>query len=246
MELIVLGCYSPYPVPGQACSGYLLKNEKTNILIDCGHSVFSTLYAYVDHIDLDAVIISHFHPDHFADLYALRHALRGARFLGEKTDVVPLYIPNQPSADFNYWLKTEEFAVIKIKEGLESRIGDIQMKFRKVKHTIPAFGVEIFAPNSRFFYTADTAFDAELAAKLAPLDLLLAESTFLAEGKNDAASMGHMCTIDTGNWARIAQAKKLVATHFWPNYPLAQLQKEIATAFEGKVYMADTGLKISF
>lgn len=43
MKLTVLGCNGPYPAPGGACSGYLLQEGDTGVLLDCGAGVLAQL-----------------------------------------------------------------------------------------------------------------------------------------------------------------------------------------------------------
>ena len=52
----------------------------TSLLLDCGNGVFGKLRRFRDYIDVDAVVISHLHADHFLDLvpYSLRADLRAA------------------------------------------------------------------------------------------------------------------------------------------------------------------------
>ena len=91
MKLTVLGCWAPYPKAGGACPGYLVQVGETNILLDCGNGVLSNLQRHLDFRSLNAVIISHLHPDHFADLFCLRHAIEGARRTDSNIKALPLY-----------------------------------------------------------------------------------------------------------------------------------------------------------
>ncbi len=80
MRLTVLGKSPSWQDAGGACSGYLLEDETTTVLIDAGNGVFSKLREQIDYVDVDAVVISHLHADHFLDLipyaYALSYAPR--------------------------------------------------------------------------------------------------------------------------------------------------------------------------
>ncbi len=100
MKLTVLGCWAPYPRAGGACPGYLLQAGGSNILLDCGNGVFSNLRKYLDFRLLEAVIVSHFHPDHYLDLYCLRHAVEGARRISPDLPPLRLYLPEAPAEPF--------------------------------------------------------------------------------------------------------------------------------------------------
>ena len=80
MRITVLGKSPAWQDADGACSGYLIEDGDTSLLLDCGNGVFSKLRKFRDYVDLDAVVISHMHADHFLDLvpyaYALTYAPR--------------------------------------------------------------------------------------------------------------------------------------------------------------------------
>ena len=76
MKLTILGKYGPYPEgKNTACSGYLVENEDTKILVDCGSGVLSRLQSTIDIRTLDAIYLTHLHFDHTSDLLPLRYLL---------------------------------------------------------------------------------------------------------------------------------------------------------------------------
>ncbi len=90
VELTVLGCSGSFNAPPAGpCSGYLLRHGSTAIWMDCGNGTFAHLQEHVAVEDLDAVVITHEHPDHCADVYGL-HVLM--RFGLERTGF-PIYGP---------------------------------------------------------------------------------------------------------------------------------------------------------
>jgi ribonuclease BN (tRNA processing enzyme) len=78
MRLTVLGSAASYADVGRACSGYLVEDGETRLLLDCGHGALANLGGVCDPRTLDAVFITHAHPDHVVDLYALQALLRYA------------------------------------------------------------------------------------------------------------------------------------------------------------------------
>ena len=71
----MLGKSPSWPDAGGACSGYLVEDGATCLLVDCGSGVFSELRRVRDYVDVDAVVISHMHADHFLDLVPFACAL---------------------------------------------------------------------------------------------------------------------------------------------------------------------------
>ena len=75
MRITVLGKSPAWQDAGGACSGYLVQEGETTVLLDCGGGVFGKLREHIDYTDVDAVVISHVHADHFIDLVPYSYAL---------------------------------------------------------------------------------------------------------------------------------------------------------------------------
>ena len=75
MRLTVLGKSPSWQDADGACSGYLLQEGDTSVLLDCGNGVFGKLRRFADYVDVDAVVLSHLHADHFLDLVPYACAL---------------------------------------------------------------------------------------------------------------------------------------------------------------------------
>src|SRR5919201_1006764 len=68
VKLTVIGCSPAWPNPGGAHSGYLVENGLGRILLDCGPGVLPRLRDRETWPDLDAIVVTHFHLDHWGDL----------------------------------------------------------------------------------------------------------------------------------------------------------------------------------
>jgi hypothetical protein len=81
MQVTVLGKSPAWQDSGGACSGYLIQEAGFTLLLDCGNGVFSRMREVVDYADVDAVLVTHLHADHFFDLvpysFALSYGVRG-------------------------------------------------------------------------------------------------------------------------------------------------------------------------
>ena len=75
MRITVLGKSPAWQDAGGACSGYLVEEGGTTLLLDCGGGVFAKLRELVDYTEVDAVVITHVHADHFIDLIPYSYAL---------------------------------------------------------------------------------------------------------------------------------------------------------------------------
>ena len=75
LAVTVLGSGGTFAGPDNACSGYLVRGGGTAVLLDCGPGVLSSLQSHMAPTELDAIVVSHSHPDHWGDLPILRNAL---------------------------------------------------------------------------------------------------------------------------------------------------------------------------
>jgi len=76
LSVTVLGCSGTFAGPDAACSGYLLRSATTTVVVDLGAGTLANLQRHVDLADVDALVLTHEHPDHWLDLPILRNALR--------------------------------------------------------------------------------------------------------------------------------------------------------------------------
>lgn len=67
MELTVLGSFAAWPGTGGAASGYLLRHDGFNLVVDFGTGVLANVQRYLPHERIDAIVVSHGHLDHCID-----------------------------------------------------------------------------------------------------------------------------------------------------------------------------------
>ena len=245
MKITVLGCWAPYPRAGGACSGYLLEGGGRYIMLEAGSGTLSRLMELMDFRQLDAVIVTHFHHDHYLDLFQLRHAIEGARRDGSLDNPVALYIPEEPAGEYNLLDKyCEAFQITKI-ESLEKEtsagstfrrleLDGLTISFAPTKHLIPGYAVSFQEHNSaagKIVFSGDSAPNEDLVALAEGADLFLCEASGL---NKDAAYLANAhCTAgQAGELARAAGVSRLLLTHFWPEYDVEQLCAEAAAGFE--------------
>ncbi len=112
MKLTVLGCLGAYPYKGEGTSSYLLESEGFHLLIDAGSTTLVRLENYLDPLKLDAVILSHYHHDHIADLGVLQYYRQLYPTL-EPTPILPIYGHTQDQMHF------KELTLPNVSEGKE-------------------------------------------------------------------------------------------------------------------------------
>ena len=157
MKITVLGNCGPYPRAGGACSGYLLETNRTKILLDCGNGTLSRLQQKINIFEeLDMVILTHLHSDHISDAMVLKYALGIRNFKGQISKSIPLYAPSNPSDDFQKLQFNHAFQLINIEESMEISHKGLSIKFTRMDHPIPCYGIEVKDGEKKFVYSGDT------------------------------------------------------------------------------------------
>ncbi|MFQ5574383.1 MAG: MBL fold metallo-hydrolase, partial [Terriglobia bacterium] len=179
MDVVILGSQPAYAGPGRACSGYLVRKGKSRLLLDIGTGVLSNFLRWADPAELDGLVITHLHPDHFLDIYPLRFYLQ---LECERKEPLPVFAP-QGAEDFITQLVGPDsradfsrlFAFHTVADGAREAIGPFEVLFRLMKHSVPTFGVVV--DGKRLVYTSDCDFDNALLALAKGARLLLSEAT---------------------------------------------------------------------
>ena len=226
MFLTVLGRHGPYPRPGGACSGYLIEDGATRVLLDCGSGVLSRLMEYIHPAHLDAIVISHLHFDHCSDLFVMRYALDQQDVReGEEKRQVPLYAPAEPFDTRKAITTGALFAQRTIKGGDEIQIGTLHFAFTPMAHPVPTNGMRITgADGAALFYTGDTKPYPGMEKGPMGADALLADACFV----NASQTGPHMNVKEACALARNAGVKTLYLTHLWGKYDTEEeVKKEI-------------------
>ncbi|WP_433748727.1 MBL fold metallo-hydrolase [Falsibacillus pallidus] len=243
MELTIIGHWGGYPKQNEASTGYLLTYEGYHLLIDCGSAVLSQLQNYIQPEMVDAAIISHYHPDHIADIGVLQHALLINKFLGKNNRNLSIYGHTEDEQAFLGLSFRDVTTGVAYDPSQPLNIGPFTIKFLKTIHPVPCYAMCIEAGGKKLVYTADSSFQESFIQFSENADVLLCECNFY--GEMDGSSAGHMNSRDAGNIAAKAEVSKLILTHL-PQYgDLNQLADEASEIFRGEVMLASAGLKIT-
>ncbi|MEV4257463.1 MBL fold metallo-hydrolase [Spirillospora sp. NPDC049652] len=239
LTLDVLGSATPYPAPGNPCSGYLLTAGGTRVWVDAGTGTLAELRRHVRLDELDAIWISHLHADHTADLLT---AYYGALYADIRLAApIPLYGPAGIADRLAHFLTNSSqrspvesaFAVEELRDGHEARVGGMTLTSRAVSHGLPAFALRAEAAGRTLVYSGDTAPCAALTELADGCDVLLCEAD-----SADPAPEGehvHHTADEAGETARAAGARSLLVTHVGPSLTPAEAQARAATRYDGPI-----------
>jgi ribonuclease BN (tRNA processing enzyme) len=259
MRLTVLGKSPSWQDAGGACSGYLVEEDGTAILVDCGNGVFGKLRQRIDYVDVDAVLISHLHADHFLDLvpysYALTYAPRQQpvpvdRWPGTDDPARPeLHAPPGAREVFRRVVGTwgnddlieNAFDLVEYEASSELAIGPFQVRFQPVPHFTETFAISLASNNGsgRIVYGADCRPTEALAGFVKDPELIMMEATLPRPERT--GMRGHLTPSEAGEHARAAGAKRLLLVHISDELDADWARREAEAAFGGPVDVAREG-----
>jgi len=233
VELTVLGCAGSFPSPASPCSGYLLRSGDTHVWVDAGNGTFAHLQQHIAPEDLDAVVLTHEHPDHCVDLFGL-HVLY--RYGLERTGL-PVFAPpglqERLGALVGDWGNTFEWNVID--DGAATHVAGLDLRFSRTDHPPPTFAVEVTDKDRRLIYTADTGPEWSVDAFAPGANLVLSEASYLHAHRKAKL---HLSAQQAAEAARTARADRLMITHLWPRIDPVLSVDEASNAFGDPVTLA--------
>ncbi len=236
MRLHLLGINGPFPESHGATSGYLLECGHSLLQFDLGSGVLSNLTALVAPESVTALLISHWHFDHTADVPVLMYRLQALN------RVLKVYGPADPDAAL-YRLVTSVpcFDFTEVSPGLELSAGDARIRVCASRHPVPSVGYTVSDGAVSFGYTGDTNTLPSLAGDYRGCKLLLADGLFTRETWDEGKP--HLSAELAARLAADAEAGSLVVTHLNPFIPRSLLLKEARAVFP-RVQLAEAGAVI--
>jgi ribonuclease BN (tRNA processing enzyme) len=233
-SLTVLGTDGSYPGPGGCNSGYLLQAGEFATWMDTGPGTMANLQLHLPLSRLDAVVVSHAHPDHWSDLEGLYVAMR--YFLGRKG--LPIYAPEglrdlmvgeKPDGTFDWRV---------IADGETAHVGPARWNWSRTDHPVETLASRVEVGGRALAYSADTGPAWELSSLGEGIQLALVEATMTWQ---EEGSVQHLSARQAGRTAARAGAERLLITHFAPPIDRQVALAEATAAFGGPVEVAEVG-----
>ena len=242
MKLSILGSSGTYPVPGRPASGYLVENEGTRIWCDAGPGTFLALP--IDPYLVDAIVLSHEHPDHCLDLITAFHVFR---YSARPRSHVPVYCPASVSDKLLRFVDDHEdggmaetFEFASVDDGDEVEVDGIKIFFRRSDHSVTTVATRWQTNGRVLAYSADTGPQGDWMRVAEGADLFLCEASYQGQpGQSDYPF--HLTAIEAGRIAREVGAKHLMLTHIPPHLESSRSIAEAEVAFDRPVELAVPG-----
>ena len=238
LALTVLGSSGTWASATSGCSGYLVDDGTTRLWIDCGPGSLSALQHHCAVADVDALIVSHEHPDHLFDLPVLRNAM----VYGLGLEGLPLYAPASTLDRIDVLVGADgvrpSFVPTAVADGSEVTIGGLRVRCSRTDHPVETLAVRVDpvdGSSAGIAYSSDTGPGWSVAALGDGIGLAVVEATFL---ESDAPNAVHRTAALTGADARVAGVRHLVITHVPPTGDPAAHRVEAERTFGGAVSLA--------
>jgi len=185
VELTVLGSGTGWIRLDRNSAGYLVKTQGLNLLLDCGPGVIKQFLKTGHSLeDIDAIFISHFHPDHVSDLIPLFFAMRYEMGYKRESPVdvftSELFVEffSHLKKAFNEWVEPPEgkvrFNLLPNKES-EFQLGGLKGKTLPVKHNPESLAIRLEFEGKSLVYSGDTGYTENLIKLAEGADLLIVE-----------------------------------------------------------------------
>jgi ribonuclease BN (tRNA processing enzyme) len=253
-RVVVLGSCGAWPEPGRACSGFVLEHRGARIVLDLGYGTLPRLLTLLGSSSadgIDAVIITHAHPDHMVDL----HGLLRARWFGRRSAApIPLHAPEPVLARL---ISLEDDGADVVRRAFDwhplpappRQIGPLRLESMLLPHYLPNSGVRLSAPGLAVAYTGDTGADPALAELGRAADLYIVDATDRWQRPAGPAVPQegpglNLTAREAGDAAAAAGAHRLLLTHFWPDNDRQVSRAAAAAVFGGEVLIAEEGLEV--
>ena len=243
MRITVLGGSGAFPTATQGCSGYLIEHEGVRVLLDPGYATMPKLLEYLPAERLDAVLVTHGHPDHCADLNPL---LRARALSDDPPPALPVYaLPGALDAVLALDGPGTLASAYTLHElGDRFEVGPFRVATEDLPHFVPNAGLRLTAAGVALAYTGDTGPSPAVVELARGADLLLAEATYLDEVPT-AWAHALSSARQAGRYAAEAGVARLVLTHLWPGGDPGAARATAAAGFDGEISTAHPGLTVT-
>lgn len=243
MLIKIFGTVSPSCNGSKNCPGFLIQENNSKVLLDCGNGITSYLNKADDLQDL-IVALSHLHKDHYGEILSLAYLSYVYHNLGLLDKRIKVYIPKpnyqgeiltftdskgnkitksaEPTLiDYLFLTNLGKEQYLEFETYDEStilNIKELELSFAKNPHQVNTYATKVVSNSATIVYSSDTGFQGNSLEEFAKnTDLLICESTYLK--CHSRQSDNHLYAHEAGLIAKKANTKFLLLNHFWPDIP---------------------------
>jgi ribonuclease BN (tRNA processing enzyme) len=245
MQITVLGGCGAWPAAGAACSGFLVEHEGFRVLLDAGYATLPRLLETTPADQIDAVLISHGHPDHCADLNPL---LRSRALVADPPPPLTVFAPtaalNAVLALDRPGMLDDALVLHEFEPNQSLAVGPFTVRTRLLPHSVPNAGMRLEAGDKVIAYTGDCGPDPAVVELAYSADLLIAEATY-PERVPSAVARHLTSAHQAAAQAARAGVGRMALTHLWPGTDPNAAMDAARKAYGGHIDIAQSGLRIT-
>jgi ribonuclease BN (tRNA processing enzyme) len=248
ITLLPVGTAAAFGGVGEAQSAYLVTGGGRRVLVDAGSGALSALAVHMAPEALDAVLVSHLHPDHCSDLLALHVHMRWGPGRGRVIPVIgPPGLRERLTAfagSAEPWTEAQglRFDVLAAGSGRRDLGGGLLLRHAEVPHLPPTHAMRFECGETSLCYGADCAPGDALVALARGCDLLILECAFGDRPVPDGVP--HLNATTAGELARAAGARRLLLTHCQSRDDRDAALARARAVFGGPVDWARPGVEV--
>ncbi len=251
-RMIVLGSCGAWPEARRACTGFLFEHDGFRVVIDLGYDTLAPLLEHLGSTTargLDAVIITHRHPDHMNDL----HGLFRARWLGWPSAEAPALPTYAGEGVRERVLGLEEHDTGAVDQVFDwhplpapaYQVGPFRLQSWPLPHQVPNAGIRLTTADGLVVaFTGDSGPSPDVVELGRDADLFIVDATDRPLGSPTAVDPVHLSAREAGEVAEVCGARRLLLTHFWPDHDRALSLAAAHQVYGGEILLADEGAVI--
>ena len=252
MRLTVLGSGTGWPRKKRNAPGYLVETGKYTLLLDFGPGILRRLVELERELnEPDIIFISHWHPDHVADLVPYLFATRYR--LGFRREKPVRLISAAGFRDFyralreafGSWIEPPEglLEIVERPRGEKARLGfpNLDILTAPARHNPESLAVRIETEGRSLVYTGDTEYAPGVVELASEADLMICECA----APEESPVKGHSTPSVAARMAAEAGVKRLLLSHFYPPCDEADLITPARKYFAGEILLASDLMSIT-
>ena len=246
MKLTILGSGTCVPYARRGSSGYVVHLPHTKLILDCGNGTTWKLGKIgINYLEIDHIFITHFHPDHTADLIPFLFATKNPY---GSTREKPLHLWGPPGfisffsalrEAYGEWIVPEKLEIKEI-ENNNLHFDDFNLSTEKTLHTENSVAYRVESEGKSIVYTGDTDYSESLINFSKNTDALIIECSM----PDGLKSKGHLTPSEVVSIANNSKAKRIIITHLYPICDDTNLFDFIRNKVEAEVTIAEDLLEI--